>query len=388
MDPHTILLGLVITVVVIALIFDFLNGFHDAANAIATIVITRTLTPAQAVIMAGMAEFLGYFISGVAVAQMVGTGIVNIEIFNQLDLTAGQVANAKLIMLLSALVGAVAWNILTWLFGLPSSSSHALFGGLIGSMLAAVGWKGLALSNELVLFSHKLADGTKQKWGVFHFNALPPLPYEMLKIIAFIFIAPMLGMFFAAVITTAVIWAFRRTRPTTAGAIFKKLQLISAAFYCTGHGRNDAQKTMGVIALALVAGGYREMAGGKLPVDQWVVLACYSAIALGTMFGGWRIVKTMGTKITKIRAMEGCCAESAAGLVLQGTAFLGMPCSTTHVISGSIMGVGLVERAAKVRWVTARTIVWAWILTIPLTAIFTAGVYFLLNALLKPLFGH
>ena len=366
-DQHTLLI-LVITVIVIALIFDFLNGFHDAANAIATIVITRTLTPAQAVVMAGGAEFLGYFMGGAAVAKMISSGIVNIDKLAEPD--------AKLIMVLAALLGAVTWNILTWLWGLPSSSSHALIGGLIGSMMAAVGYHGLALSNSLVFFDKSCLEFTVH---------LPwMLPAKLILITAFIFIAPLLGMFFAAVVTLGVIWIFRRSRPATAGAIFKKLQLISAAWYCTGHGRNDAQKTMGVIALAMLAGGLTTAQVTKdnpVPLANWVVFACYVAIALGTMFGGWRIVKTMGTKITKIRPMEGFCAETSAGLVLMGTAHFGMPCSTTHVISGAIMGVGAVEQASKVRWNTARTIIWAWILTIPLTAIYTAVVYWIINAI-------
>jgi PiT family inorganic phosphate transporter len=358
---HTLFVILV-TVIVIALIFDFLNGFHDAANAIATIVITRTLTPAQAVIMAGMAEFIGYFMGGAAVAKMISSGIVHIDKLPTQD--------AQLIMILSALIGAVTWNILTWLWGLPSSSSHALIGGLVGSMLAAVGYGGLALK-EVSFFA------AASPW---HFTLM--LPTKILLIMAFIFIAPLLSMLCSSIFTLIIIWCFRRTRPATAGAIFKKLQLVSAAWYCTGHGRNDAQKTMGIIALAMLAAGVTTATKeNPVPLQNWVVFSCYFAIALGTMFGGWRIVKTMGTKITKIRPMEGFCAESAAGLILMGTAHFGMPCSTTHVISGSIMGVGAVEHAAKVRWNTARTILWAWILTIPLTAIYTAIIYWMINGI-------
>jgi PiT family inorganic phosphate transporter len=363
---HTLLVILV-AVVAIALIFDFLNGFHDAANAIATIVITRTLTPGQAVIMAGMAEFLGYFMGGAAVAKMISSGIVNINVLRP---TVETPPDAQLIMILSALIGAVTWNILTWLWGLPSSSSHALIGGLVGSMLAAFGYNGLALK-EVGFFAAA---------SPMHFTLM--LPTKILLIMAFIFIAPLLSMLCSSIFTLFIIWCFRRTRPATAGAIFKKLQLVSAAWYCTGHGRNDAQKTMGIIALAMLAVGLTTgevTPENPVPLHNWVVFSCYFAIALGTMFGGWRIVKTMGTKITKIRPMEGFCAESAAGLILMGTAHFGMPCSTTHVISGSIMGVGAVEHAAKVRWNTARTILWAWILTIPLTAIYTYIIYLVIN---------
>ncbi|MFA5205303.1 MAG: inorganic phosphate transporter [Lentisphaeria bacterium] len=346
LDQHTLLI-LVVVVVIIALIFDFLNGFHDAANAIATIVITRTLTPGQAVIMAGLADFTGYFFGGVAVANTVGK-IIDLDAVGAGGIALLTSPDVKLTLLLAALSGAVLWNILTWLLGLPTSSSHALIGGLVGSGVAAAGF-GVV------------------KWSV------------VLWIAAFILVAPVMGLVAALLFTTAIIWLFRKSNPAWAGQLFRRLQLVSAAWYCTGHGRNDAQKTMGVIALALAAGGFISKTA---EIPHWVVLSCYSAIALGTMFGGWRIVKTMGTRITKIRAMEGFCAESAAGLVLMATAHYGVPVSTTHVISGAIMGVGTVERAAKVRWVTARNILWSWILTMPLTAIFTALVYWVLHALL------
>lgn len=345
-DQHTIMI-LVVIVVVIALIFDFLNGFHDAANAIATIVITRTLTPGQAVVMAGLANFVGYFFGGVAVANTVGK-IINMDAVDAAGRALLASPDVKLTLLLAALSGAVLWNIITWLLGLPTSSSHALIGGLVGSGVAAAGF-GVV------------------KWSVVG------------TIAAFILVAPLIGLAAALVFTTAIIWLFRKSNPVKSGELFRKLQLVSAAWYCTGHGRNDAQKTMGVIALALAAGGFISKTAA---IPHWVILSCYCAIALGTMFGGWRIVKTMGTRITKIRAMEGFCAESAAGMVLMATAHYGIPVSTTHVISGAIMGVGTVERAAKVRWVTARNILWAWILTMPLTAIFTAMVYLVLHALM------
>ena len=320
--------GLVIVVVIVALLFDFVNGFHDSANAIATIVVSKTLTPLQAVILAGAANFIGYFTFGLAVATMIGKGVVHM---NQVTLP----------LLLATLLGAVLWNILTWLLGLPTSSSHALIGGLVGSGIAAAGTK-------VVI------------WG------------GVLKIFLFIFIAPILGGLGAAIITTLTIWIFRKSHPAKNGGIFKTLQLIASIFSAVGHGTNDAQKTMGIIALALLTGGITS----TFEIPRWVVLAAYTSISLGTIFGGWRIVKTMGTSITKIREMEGFCSNAAAAIVLIGTSHFGIPVSTTHVISGSIMGVGAVEHAAKVRWITARKILWAWILTIPTAAIFAGLSYF------------
>jgi inorganic phosphate transporter, PiT family len=322
---------LVVVVIVIALIFDFVNGFHDAANAIATIVVSKTLTPLQAVALAGTANFIGYFAFGLAVATMIGKGVVHID-------------QVTLPILLTTLLGAVLWNILTWLLGLPTSSSHALIGGLVGSGIAAAGAK-------VVI------------WG------------GVLKIFLFIFIAPIVGGIGASVITIITIWLFRKTHPAKNGKIFKSLQLIASIFSSIGHGTNDAQKTMGIMALALCTAGVTS----SFVIPQWVVLSAYTAISLGTIFGGWRIVKTMGTKITKIHAKEGFCAESAAALVLLGTAHFGIPVSTTHVIAGSIMGVGAVEQAAKVRWVTARKILWAWLLTIPVAALCAAIAYFMVS---------
>ncbi|OGS34278.1 MAG: inorganic phosphate transporter [Elusimicrobia bacterium RIFOXYB2_FULL_49_7] len=328
MDTHT----LVLIVVGLALLFDFLNGFHDAANSIATVVVSRTLTPFQAVLMSGSANFIGYFFFGLAVAKMVGKGVITIE-----------AVPAPLLLLLATLTGACLWNILTWLLGLPTSSSHALIGGLIGSGIAAAGVK-------VVLWS-----------GV-------------LKIFAFIILAPLIGMVSAAVFTTLAIWISRKSHPQKSKKIFKRLQLISALFASVGHGTNDAQKTMGIIALALWVGGVSDsFKTGQ--IDNWVVLAAYSAISLGTVFGGWRIVKTMGTSITKIREFEGFCSGTASAFVLMGTSHFGIPVSTTHVISGSIMGIGAVQNAGKVRWVTARRIMWAWFLTIPATALCGALVY-------------
>lgn len=336
---------ILLAVIVIALLFDFLNGFHDAANAIATIVVTRTLTPVQAVLLAGLANCLGYFTLGTAIAKTIGKGVVHVSLVPPEWL---------LPLLFSALMGAVIWNIITWLLGLPTSSSHALIGGLLGATLVAVGPKAIVLGGLL-------------SGGI-------------IQILAFIVIAPIIGFLGAMFFTTLIFILFRKVRPHRIKDIFKYLQLVSASAYCVGHGTNDAQKTMGVITLALVAGGvipeFKEVPG-------WVALACYCAIGLGTMCGGWRIVKTMGTKITKIHALEGFCAETSAAIVLQLTGHFGIPVSTTHVISGSIMGVGAVESAAKVRWATARTIVWAWFLTVPATAACAAVSFALLRLALS-----
>jgi PiT family inorganic phosphate transporter len=328
---------IVVIVVIVALIFDFVNGFHDAANAIATVVASQALTPGQAVLLAGLSNFIGYFIFGTAVAKMIGKGVVHID---QVTLT----------LLLATLAGAIVWNLITWVMGLPSSSSHALIGGLIGAGIAAAGLK-------VVIWS-----------GV-------------LKIFMFIFLAPLIGMTGAILFTVITIWIFRKWTPSATKGIFKKLQLLSALFASIGHGTNDAQKTMGIIALALYTGGVSaSFKTGK--IDEWVVFAAYTAISLGTMCGGWRIVKTMGTSITKIRDMEGFCANTAASIVFMGTAHFGIPVSTTHVIAGSIMGVGTVQNASTVRWVTARKIVWAWFITIPATALFAAVSYFALTLFL------
>jgi PiT family inorganic phosphate transporter len=318
-------------IIVLALAFDFLNGFHDAANAIATVVVTRTLSPFQAVLMAGFANFIGFLFFGVTVAHTVGKGIVDSNI-------------VTLPIIFAALAGAIIWNILTWLLGLPTSSSHALIGGLVGSTLAAVGVRGVHVSG-------------------------------VLKVVSFIFVAPLLGMFGAIIFTLVIIWIFHRFNRERTNRVFKRLQLVSAMVYSVGHGTNDAQKTMGIITLVLFSSGMIP----TFEVHRWVVFICHFAIALGTVFGGWRIVKTMGTNITKIRPMEGFCAETSSAVVLLGTAHFGIPVSTTHVIAGSIMGVGTVEAARGVRWVTARRIIWAWILTIPVTGAFAAVSYWIVS---------
>ncbi len=318
---------LMIAVIAAALAFDFFNGFHDSANAIATIVITKTLRPGQAVIMAGAANFVGYFAFGVAVASTIGKGVVGVEFIT-------------LPILIAALLGAILWNIITWLIGLPTSSSHALIGGLVGAALVSAGPKAI------------IAGG-------------------LVTILAFIVVAPFLGWLGSVLFTNVILALSRKARPATANKVFKRLQLVSAASYAVAHGTNDAQKSMGIIALALVAGGVNS----TFVLDRWVVFSCYTAMAIGTMLGGWRIVRTMGTRITRIRPMEGFCAETASAVVMFVTAHFGIPVSTTHVIAGSIMGVGTVESASNVRWVTARRIVWAWLLTIPFTAACSALAY-------------
>ncbi|MBN1982061.1 MAG: inorganic phosphate transporter [Chitinivibrionales bacterium] len=324
-------LVLVILVITLALVFDFLNGFNDSANAIATVVVTKTLTPLQAVLMAGTANFIGYFIFGVEIAKTIGKGIVQIDFIT-------------LPILLSSILGAITWNIIVWRLGLPSSSSHALIGGMVGSAIAAVGFKAIIISG-------------------------------VMKIVLFIFLAPLFGMTGAIIFTKLVMIICRNAHYQKTKRVFRILQLLSSTIYSISHGTNDAQKTMGIIALALFVGGMRN----DFVLQEWIIIACYSAIGLGTLCGGWRIVRTVGTKITKIHSMEGFCAETSAAIVLLGTAHFGIPVSTTHIISTSIMGVGTAERTSKVRWITARNIVWAWILTIPLTALWASLLYFVIS---------
>lgn len=341
---------LLVLVIALAILFDFLNGFHDAANSIATVVVAKTLTPLQAVILAGAANFIGYFTFGHAIAKMVSSGIIRMDMIAEPDI--------QLMLLAAALLGAVIWNIITWIFGLPTSSSHAIIGGLIGAGIAAVG-------PQIVIA------------GSISFAAGKIVTTGIIPIIAFIFLAPFLAWCAACVVTIIVFNLFRRVHYQTARVVFRYMQLCSATCYSVGHGTNDAQKMMGVIALALVCGGQTT----SLEIPGWVAFTCYSAIAIGTMMGGWRIVKTMGTGITKIRAPEGFCAESAAAMVLIGTAEVGIPVSTTHVIAGSIMGVGSVEGIRSVRWNTARRIIGAWFMTIPLTAVCSAVAYYLIYIL-------
>jgi len=322
---------LALTIIVLALSFDFINGFHDSANSIATIIATRTLRPGQAVILAGVANFAGYFIFGIAIANTVGKGIVDVNYIT-------------LPLLFAALLGAIIWNIITWLLGLPTSSSHALIGGLVGAGIAAAGMKAIILSGVIRIFS-------------------------------FIFVAPVIGAIGSVILTIIVIRIFAKTNRFRAEWILKKLQLVSSTFLSLGHGTNDAQKTMGIIALVLLTAGVNS----TFQINEWVILSCFAAISLGTVFGGWRIVKTMGGKVTKIGPSEGFCTETASSIVLVGTAHLGIPVSTTHVIAGSIMGAGSVKGSKAVRWITARRILLAWILTIPLTALCAALCYWIFS---------
>ncbi|MDD5192007.1 MAG: inorganic phosphate transporter [Candidatus Nanoarchaeia archaeon] len=317
-----------------ALLFDFLNGFHDSANSIATVVVTRTLTPLQAVILAGIANFSGYFIFGVAIANTIGQGIVNLKYMS-------------LTIVFAALIGAVIWNIITWFLGLPTSSSHALIGGLIGAAVASAGFNAVVIGGFLKVFS-------------------------------FIFLAPLIGFAGAIIFTVLILIIFRKSNRTKSNKWFRWLQLCSSAFYSLGHGTNDAQKTMGIIALILFSSSLIT----SFYVPRWVVFSCLASISIGTMLGGWRIVKTMGTKISKIHAMEGFCAETSSALVLLGTAHTGIPVSTTHVIAGSIMGVGSVEKARSVKWIMARKILLAWLLTIPITAFISAVIYLFASILM------
>jgi PiT family inorganic phosphate transporter len=325
MDATSISLGMVIMLVLIALAFDFMNGFHDAANSIATVVSTRVLKPYQAVMMAAFFNFAALFIFQLKVASTVGRGIVDQGVVDHY-------------LVFGALVGAIAWNLITWYYGLPSSSSHALIGGLVGAAVAKAG-----------------------TWAL--------LPAGILKICAFILVAPLMGMVFGAFLMLAVSWLFVRSTPSRVDRWFRRLQLVSASLYSLGHGGNDAQKTIGIIWMLLIAAGYL---GAKDPVPIWVVLACYATIALGTALGGWRIVKTMGQRITKLKPVGGFCAETGgAAMLFIATAF-GIPVSTTHTITGAIVGVGSAQSTSAVRWGVAGNIVWAWILTIPCTA-FMAG---------------
>ena len=321
----------VVLLVTLAVAFDFMNGFHDAANSIATVVSTGVLRPLYAVAWAAAFNFIAYFIFETKVAATIGKGIVDPAIVDHY-------------VIFGALIGAIAWNLITWYYGIPSSSSHALIGGFAGAAVAKAGWGAL-------------------------------VPTGLLKIAVFIVLAPLLGMLLGFILMVVTFWIFRGARPSRVDALFRRLQLVSAAFYSLGHGTNDAQKTMGIIAILLFSGGYL---GPEFYVPFWVVLAAHAAIALGTMSGGWRIVKTMGMRLTKLRPVGAFCAETAGAVMLIGTAVGGIPVSTTHTITGSIMGVGATQRLSAVRWGLGARIVWAWILTIPLSAIIAAVTWFVL----------
>jgi PiT family inorganic phosphate transporter len=319
-----------IVLIGVALFFDFLNGLHDAANSIATIVSTRVLKPQHAVAWAAFFNFVAFLFFGLHVAKTVGAGIVSPDLVDDS-------------VIFGALTGAIAWNIITWLAGIPSSSSHALIGGIVGAGISKAGfdaivWQGLS------------------------------------KTVMAIVLSPATGFVLALVMVLIVTWSFVRASPALADGVFRKLQFVSASLYSLGHGGNDAQKTMGIIAVLLYSHG---LTGGEFQVPFWVVLACQVAMALGTLFGGWRIVHTMGSKITRLSPMQGCCAETAGAITLFAATWLGVPVSTTHTITGAIVGVGAARRVSAVRWNVAKNIVIAWIITMPMSALIAAGAYWL-----------
>ena len=334
MAPDLIAFPLLVALIGVALLFDFLNGLHDAANSIATVVSTRVLKPHHAVLFAAFFNFAAIFVFGDAVAKMVGKGIVDASVIDP-----G--------LIFAALMGAIVWNVLTWRLGIPSSSSHALIGGLLGAGLAKVGVDAVVWSG-------------------------------VLKTVAGIFVAPATGMFFALLLVLAVAWLTLRMTPLSVDKHFRKLQLISAAMYSLGHGGNDAQKTMGIIAVLLYSQGYL---GAELEVPLWVMLSCYVAIALGTLSGGWKIVHTMGSKITRLTPAQGFCAETGGAATLFMANVGGIPISSTHTITGAIVGVGAARRLSAVRWNVASSIVIAWFLTLPAAGIISALTYFLLTLL-------
>ncbi len=346
---HTSLVLMVVTIF-IALAFDFINGFHDAANSIATVVSTRVLSPRLAVVWAAVFNFAAAFLFGTAVAKTIASGLVDPRQVTQY-------------VILAALTGAIIWDLLTWWWGLPTSSSHALIGGLAGAAVAKAGWQVLVRTPKL-------------QWPII--GVIPGLGAKWMSTLIFIVLAPLIGLILGLGLMVAVSWIFQRWAPRTVDKLFRKLQLLSAAAYSIGHGGNDAQKTMGIIAGALLAGGY-------LTVDQFsqgwghykwpIILSANAAIALGTYFGGWRIVNTMGSKITKLKPVGGFCAEGAGAITLFVLAMKGIPVSTTHTITGAIIGVGSTGRLSAVRWGVARRIVWAWVLTIPASAVVAALTY-------------
>ena len=330
MPPGT---GLLVFIILIALCFDFLNGFHDAANSIATVVSTRVLSPQKAVVWAAFFNFVAAFVLGTHVAKTIGKGMIDLSVVTQE-------------VVLAALLGAITWNLLTWYWGLPVSSSHALIGGYAGAAVAKSGMGAILWSG----------------WT---------------KTLIFIVLAPTIGAFLGFFLMVSVTWIFRRWHPSRLDRVFRRLQLVSAGLYSLGHGGNDAQKTMGIITGLLVASGHLK----EFAVPLWVILISHAAIAFGTMFGGWRIVKTMGTRITKLQPFGGFCAETAGAITLIGATMSGIPVSTTHTITGAIIGVGATKRLSAVKWGVAGRIVWAWVLTIPIAAAVSAACYLLLAPL-------
>jgi inorganic phosphate transporter, PiT family len=334
MDFGSIPMVLVLLVVV-ALLFDFLNGLHDAANSIATIVSTRVLRPQYAVAWAAFFNFIAFLFFGLHVAKTVGTGIVSATMVDDS-------------LIFGALMGAITWNVVTWLAGIPSSSSHALIGGIVGAGVAKAGF------------------------GAIEWSGLS-------KTVSAIFLSPTIGFFLALLLVLIVAWTFVRTTPGAVDGYFRKLQFVSASLYSLGHGGNDAQKTMGIIAVLLYSHG---MTGGEFHVPFWVVIACQLAMGLGTLFGGWRIVHTMGSKITRLAPVQGFCAETAGAMTLFGATALGIPVSTTHTITGAIIGVGASRRVNAVRWNIAKDIVIAWIITMPMSGFIAAVFYWIAAAAL------
>jgi inorganic phosphate transporter, PiT family len=331
MTTVQVALWVVVMLVVLALMFDFMNGFHDAANSIATVVSTGVLKPSQAVLFAAFFNFVAIFIFHLSVAATVGKGIA-------------QPGVVDVHVVFGALIGAITWNAITWYYGIPSSSLHALIGGIVGAVMAKTGAGGLVASG-------------------------------ILKTVVFIFISPTLGFLLGSLMMVAVSWICRRATPSKVDRWFRRLQLVSAGAYSLGHGGNDAQKTIGIIWMLLIATGYAA-AEDKAP-PSWVIVSCYVAIACGTLFGGWRIVKTMGQKITKLKPVGGFCAETGGAMTLFLATAIGVPVSTTHTITGAIVGVGSTKRASAVRWGVAGNIVWAWIFTIPASAFVAAISYWL-----------
>jgi inorganic phosphate transporter, PiT family len=325
-------LTLILLIVAIAFVFDFINGFHDAANSIATVVSTRVLTPLQAVVWAAFFNFVAAFGFGVSVARTVGKGIVNPSVVDAWVIAA-------------ALTGAIVWDLITWYWGLPTSSSHALIGGFAGAAVVKAGVGSLVVEG-------------------------------LVKTTVFMILAPVIGLAIGFAMMLGTVWVFRQATPGRVDWLFRRFQLLSAAAYSLGHGTNDAQKTMGIVSALLFSTGYL---GPEFYVPFWVILTAHAAMGLGTLAGGWRIVKTMGMRITKLRPVGGFCAETAGAITLLGTAVAGIPVSTTHTITGSIMGVGSIQRFSAVRWGVAGRIVWAWLMTIPASAAVAAVAWALLH---------
>jgi PiT family inorganic phosphate transporter len=353
------MLTLIIFIIFVALVFDFLNGFHDAANSIATIVSTRVLSPTQAVVWAAFFNFVAAFLFGTKVAGTIGKGLIH-----------NQPQFVDVYVVLAGLTGAIIWNILTWILALPTSSSHALVSAAAGAAIAKGGFGAIVVGKQ---------------WAL---------------LLAFIVLSPAIGFLLGTLMMVSMAWIFRRSTPYRVDRMFRRLQLLSAAIYSLGHGGNDAQKTMGIIVLLLGAAGHAAWAapthggwfeafnplGHEHNVAPWIILTCHAAIALGTMFGGWRIVKTMGSGITRLQPIGGFCAETAAAMTIIGATRLGVPISTTHAITGAILGVGTTRGVRSVRWIWGQRIVIAWILTIPCSAFLAGITYFIVHLLVEPLF--